>query len=74
MAAVHNPELDEEAEEIRVRDLARNARYFLLPRTNVRTALRQFSEAEEEGLPVLDSPTSRKIIGYLTEALCSPPL
>ena len=68
MAAVHNPELDEQAEEIRVRDLARNARYFLLPRTNVRTALRQFSEAEEESLPVLDSPTSRKVIGYLTEA------
>jgi CIC family chloride channel protein len=68
MAAVHNPELDEQAEEVRVRDLARNARYFLLPRTNVRTALRQFSEAEEEGLPVLDSPTSRKVIGYLTEA------
>jgi CIC family chloride channel protein len=68
MATVHNPELDEEAEEIHVRDLARNARYFLLPRTNVRTALRQFSEAEEESLPVLDSPTNRKVIGYLTEA------
>ena len=42
--------------------------YFLLPRTNVRTALRQFSEAEEESLPVLDNPTSRKVVGYLTEA------
>ncbi|GEO38867.1 chloride channel protein [Skermanella aerolata] len=68
MAAVHNPELDEQAEETRVRDLSRNARYFLLPRTNVRTALRQFSEAEEESLPVLDNPTSRKVVGYLTEA------
>lgn len=68
MAAVHNPELDEQAEEMRVRDLSRNARYFLLPRTNVRTALRQFSEAEEESLPVLDNPTSRKVVGYLTEA------
>src|SRR3954447_7446614 len=68
MAAVHNPELDEQAEETRVRDLSRNARYFLLPRTNVRTALRQFSEAEEESLPVLDNPTNRKVVGYLTEA------
>lgn len=68
MAAVHNPDLDEKADEVQVSGLARNVRYFLLPRTNVRTALKHFSEAEEETLPVLDGPSSRKIVGYLTEA------
>ncbi|EWY38746.1 chloride channel protein [Skermanella stibiiresistens SB22] len=68
MAMVHNPDLDETADKTQVATLVRGVRYFLLPRTNVRTALKHFSEAEEETLPVLDSPTSRKVVGYLTEA------
>jgi len=34
---------------------------------NVRTALARFEEKEIETLPVLDSPTEHKVMGYLTE-------
>ncbi|HZU91121.1 MAG TPA: chloride channel protein [Stellaceae bacterium] len=41
---------------------------FLLPGDDLRTALDRFSHAEQEMLPVLDDPDSRRIIGYLSEA------
>ena len=41
---------------------------FLLPDLSVRTALERFEELELEALAVVDSPESRRVIGYLTEA------
>jgi len=33
----------------------------------VRTALSRFEDKEVESLPVLESPTEKKVIGYLSE-------
>jgi CIC family chloride channel protein len=49
------------------RDFARDADLHLLPYENVRTALGRFEDKEVETLPVLESPSDRKVIGYLTE-------
>jgi CIC family chloride channel protein len=49
------------------RDFARDGDVFLLSYENVRTALARFEEKEIETLPVLDSPTEHKVMGYLTE-------
>jgi CIC family chloride channel protein len=49
------------------RDFARDGDVFLLSYENVRTALARFEEQEIETLPVLDSPTEHKVMGYLTE-------
>ena len=55
------------AARLMARDFARDADVFLLTYENVRTALARFEEKEIETLPVLDSPTEHKIVGYLTE-------
>jgi CIC family chloride channel protein len=49
------------------RDFARDAELHLLPYENVRTALSRFEDKEAETLPVLESATDRKVVGYLTE-------
>jgi CIC family chloride channel protein len=49
------------------RDFARDGDVFLLTYENVRTALARFEEKEIETLPVLDSTTEHKVVGYLTE-------
>jgi len=38
-----------------------------LPYENVRSALSRFEEKEVEILPVVDSPTDKGVLGYLTE-------
>jgi CIC family chloride channel protein len=41
---------------------------FLLPEEDVRAALQRLAESEQEALPVLDGPATRKVLGLLTEA------
>jgi CIC family chloride channel protein len=66
MAALHDEKRTETAAST-ARDFAREADLHLLPYENVRTALARFEEKEIETLPVLESPTDKKVIGYLTE-------
>ncbi|MCW5736864.1 MAG: chloride channel protein [Enhydrobacter sp.] len=49
------------------RDVATHGDLYLLTYENVRTALARFEEKEVESLPVLESPTDRKVVGYLSE-------
>jgi CIC family chloride channel protein len=65
VAALHE---DKSEEALRAaRDFVRDPELFLLPYENVRTALARFEEKELETLPVLASPSERKVIGYLSE-------
>lgn len=66
VAALHD-EKRAETPASTARDFARDADLYLLPYENVRTALARFEEKESETLPVLESPTDKKVIGYLTE-------
>jgi CIC family chloride channel protein len=49
------------------RNFAKGGDLYLLAYENVRTALARFEEKEVESLPVLESPTERNVIGYLSE-------
>lgn len=66
MTAIHEEKASETTAST-ARDFARDADLHLLPYENVRTALARFEEKEIETLPVLESPSDRKVIGYLTE-------
>jgi len=66
VTALHE-EKASETELLTARDFARDADLYLLPYENVRTALARFEDKEIETLPVLESPTDRKVIGYLSE-------
>jgi len=46
---------------------AKDGDLYLLAYENVRTALARFEDKEIESLPVLESPTERNVIGYLSE-------
>jgi CIC family chloride channel protein len=48
-------------------DIAKSPGSFLLPAQNIRSALMIFDRAEEEVLPVLDSPADRRVVGFLSE-------
>lgn len=48
--------------------LARDGDLFLLPGQNIRVALSRFEESLCESLPVLQSPQTRRVVGYMTEA------
>jgi len=49
------------------RHFAKGGDLYLLGYENVRTALSRFEDKEVESLPVLESPTEKKVIGYLSE-------
>jgi CIC family chloride channel protein len=49
------------------RNFAKDGDLYLLSYENVRTALARFEDKEIESLPVLESPTERNVIGYLSE-------
>jgi CIC family chloride channel protein len=49
------------------RNFAKGGDLYLLTYENVRTALARFEDKEVESLPVLESPTERNVIGYLSE-------
>jgi CIC family chloride channel protein len=65
---IHDPEIDAAADALVARDLARLPDLFLVPDSNLRTALVLFEETRTEVLPVLESRADRQILGYLTEA------
>ncbi|HTR84646.1 MAG TPA: chloride channel protein, partial [Reyranella sp.] len=67
MAAVHDSKEDQVLDGKVARDFAHGGDLFLLPYENVRTALSRFEDKEVEALVVLDSPTDRSVVGYLTE-------
>ncbi len=46
---------------------AKDGDLYLLGYENVRTALARFEDKEVESLPVLESPTERHVVGYLSE-------
>lgn len=68
LIAVHDAIHDQELDTLCAGDLAAGGEFFLLPRQNVKTALVRFDEQQLESLPVLASLSSRKVIGYVTEA------
>lgn len=68
VAAIHDPALDDEVDEKTASDLAQCQSHYLLPRFNIRTALKGFVDAETETLAVVQTPLDRRVVGYLTEA------
>jgi chloride channel protein, CIC family len=68
LVELHGPDLAGAPEDMTAGDLAHPANIHLLPNEDVRAALQKFSDAQIEALPVVDSPESMEIIGYLTEA------
>ncbi len=61
-------DLDSIADDIQVVELAKFTDVVLVPEMNVKTAMSVFDEAEAELLAVVESPDSRKVIGFLTES------
>jgi CIC family chloride channel protein len=49
------------------RDFAKDGDLYLVAYENVRTALARFEDKEVESLPVVESPTERNVVGYLSE-------
>ena len=68
MAAVHDPQIDDDVDQGYVADLVSQPEIYLLPSENVRTALARFEEAQTESLPVLASRADPRVVGYMTEA------
>jgi CIC family chloride channel protein len=67
VAALHEERQSDVVATRTARDFARDGDVFLLSYENVRTALARFEDREMETLPVLESPSERKVVGYLTE-------
>jgi CIC family chloride channel protein len=61
-------ELDADAADRHVADLARLGDIALLPDMNVKEAMDGFGKAESETLAVVDAPETRRIVGLLNEA------
>jgi CIC family chloride channel protein len=68
VAGLHELPLDKMEHEKAIRDLAVAPEAILLPGQNVRTAIARFNEQKRETLPVLESLSDRRVIGFLTEA------
>jgi CIC family chloride channel protein len=67
IAALHEEKQSDVLATRTARDFARGGDLYLLPYENVRTALSRFEDKEVEALPVVESATDRRIVGYLTE-------
>ena len=68
LAKAYDETYDAQADTSLVGQLISQGDTYLLPGENVRAALARFEESESEVLPVLDSRTERRIVGYITEA------
>jgi CIC family chloride channel protein len=68
LAEVHDPQIDDVVDYVVVADLVRQPGAYLLPQYNVRAALAKFEETLSESLPVLQSPSDPRVIGYMTES------
>jgi CIC family chloride channel protein len=64
----HSADLDATIDTQTAADIAHAPANFLRPEQSIRVALDLFVAAESEALAVVDSGTSRRVIGYLTEA------
>ncbi|WP_186465350.1 chloride channel protein [Nitrospirillum viridazoti] len=67
MNAVHDPQHELPADQ-RAAELARDREHFLLPDQSVRMALQRFADWDADSLPVVEGVSSRRVVGYLTEA------
>jgi CIC family chloride channel protein len=65
VAEAHAKELDD---SLPIREILHHHDDFLLPEMTVQHAVAVFDRAESEALPVLDTHTTRRVIGLLTEA------
>ncbi len=63
-----SPDLDTIADEIQIVELAKYTNVALLPEMNVKSAMKMFDDAEAEVLAVIESESSRKVIGFLNES------
>lgn len=70
VVALHDPDLTEMAEHLVAGDLATGRGQFLLPDADITAILRAFDRTDSEILPVLSSPTERRVLGYVSEAWC----
>jgi CIC family chloride channel protein len=70
VVALHDPDLGDLADLVVAADLANGREGHLFPEADIADILKTFSDQQCEVLPVLDNPTSRKVVGYLTEAYC----
>ena len=68
LVELHSPDLADAPEDHTAGDIAHRNGPYLLPTEDVRAAIKKFSDAQIEALPVVDSPETMEIIGYLTEA------
>ncbi|MCW2241979.1 chloride channel protein [Azospirillum canadense] len=68
LSDVHDPTLEESADQRTAGDFARSQDAVLFPGQNVRSALKLFTDTEEENLPVVESAANKRLLGYLTEA------
>jgi CIC family chloride channel protein len=67
LAQAFDAQYDTEAETRLVGTLTERCDDYLLPGENVRSALARFESSENEVLPVLESRSERKVVGYMTE-------
>jgi CIC family chloride channel protein len=65
---LHDPAINDALDGAVAGDLAAAADKFLLPGENIRGALLRFDSFAIETMPVLNSPTQRTVLGYVTEA------
>ena len=64
----HGPELDEQAQDLKLEALLRQRDVVLLPSMNVKEAAALFETAAADALAVVDDPDRRDVLGLLTEA------
>jgi len=65
---LYSGDLDTIAEDLQVVELARYGDVVLLPEMNVKSAMKMFDDAEAEMLAVIESESSRKVVGFLNES------
>lgn len=70
VVALHDPDLNDVAADTVAADLATGAEVYVLPGADITAVLETFAQVRTEVLPVLSSPTERRVLGYLTEAWC----
>lgn len=66
--SAYNHDLDKDADNIKVGDLAIDQDKFLLPHYDIKIILERFSEFQTEELPVLKSENNDQIIGFISES------
>ena len=68
LPALFASDLDATANDVTVMQIARYRDVTLLRAMNVKSAMTLFDRAEAEVLAVLDNPSNRKVVGFLTES------